>query len=120
MRPCVPHPKVRRALKKPEAERSEEEAAVLLLHRETVEELSKRQVRTDGLKRKQEEVSVTAMYKSGVFLTREADSQCVLRNNHLEPFPSIFRFNFSCLPLMYVEKYSQIIREGFAVDTFWF
>lgn len=47
---------VRRALKKPETERSEEEAAVLLLHRETVEELCKRQVRTDVLKRKQEEV----------------------------------------------------------------
>lgn len=48
--------KVRLALKKPEAERSEEEAAVLRLHRETVEELCKRQLRTNVLKRKQEEV----------------------------------------------------------------
>ncbi|KAM7009012.1 NAD-dependent protein deacetylase sirtuin-7 [Tautogolabrus adspersus] len=47
---------VGRVLKKPEAERSEEEAAVLLLHRETVEELCKRQVRRTVLKRKQEEV----------------------------------------------------------------
>ncbi|XP_019115743.1 NAD-dependent protein deacetylase sirtuin-7 [Larimichthys crocea] len=47
---------VGRALKKPEAERSEEEAAVLLLHRETVEELCRRQVRRNVLKRKQEEV----------------------------------------------------------------
>ncbi|XP_045904332.1 NAD-dependent protein deacetylase sirtuin-7 [Micropterus dolomieu] len=47
---------VGRVLKKPEAERSEEEAAVLLLHRETVEELCKRQVRRNVLKRKQEEV----------------------------------------------------------------
>uniref|UniRef100_A0A3B4XCV1 NAD-dependent protein deacetylase sirtuin-7 n=1 Tax=Seriola lalandi dorsalis TaxID=1841481 RepID=A0A3B4XCV1_SERLL len=47
---------VRRVLKKPEAERSEEEAAVLLLHRDTVEELCKRQVRRNVLKRKQEEV----------------------------------------------------------------
>lgn len=62
MRFCVPHPKVRRALKKPETERSEEEAAVLLLHKETVEELCKRQVRTDVLKRKQEEVNLTAIY----------------------------------------------------------
>ena len=48
--------KVGKALKKPESERSEEEAAVLLLHRGTVEELCKRQVRRNGLKRKQEEV----------------------------------------------------------------
>ncbi|XP_076583509.1 NAD-dependent protein deacetylase sirtuin-7 [Chaetodon auriga] len=47
---------VGRVLKKPEAERSEEEAAVLLLHRETVEELCKRQVRRNVIKRKQEEV----------------------------------------------------------------
>ncbi|TWW59590.1 NAD-dependent protein deacetylase sirtuin-7 [Takifugu flavidus] len=47
---------VRSALKKPETERTEAEAAVLLLHRETVDELCKRQVRTDELKRKQEEV----------------------------------------------------------------
>lgn len=53
--------KVRQALKKPEAERSEEEAAVLLLHRETVEELCKRQVRTTVLKRKQEEVTLTVI-----------------------------------------------------------
>lgn len=46
-------------LKKPEAERSEEEAAVLLLHRDTVEELCKRQVRRNVLKRKQEEVRLT-------------------------------------------------------------
>uniref|UniRef100_H2U006 Regulatory protein SIR2 homolog 7 n=1 Tax=Takifugu rubripes TaxID=31033 RepID=H2U006_TAKRU len=47
---------VRSALKKPETERTEAEAAVLLLHRETVDELCKRQIRTDELKRKQEEV----------------------------------------------------------------
>ncbi|XP_071359504.1 NAD-dependent protein deacetylase sirtuin-7 [Trachinotus anak] len=47
---------VGRVLKKPEAERSEEEAAVLLLHRDTVEELCKRQVRRNVLKRKQEEL----------------------------------------------------------------
>ncbi|KAM3623830.1 uncharacterized protein V6R79_016063 [Siganus canaliculatus] len=47
---------VGRLLKKPESERTEEEAAVLLLHRETVEELCKRQVRRNVLKRKQEEV----------------------------------------------------------------
>ncbi|XP_037328622.1 NAD-dependent protein deacetylase sirtuin-7 [Pungitius pungitius] len=47
---------VGRVLKKPEAERSEEEAAVLLLHGETAEELCKRQVRRNVLKRKQEEV----------------------------------------------------------------
>lgn len=40
---------------------------MLLLHRETVEELCKRQVRSDGLKRKQEEVNLTATYKSGAF-----------------------------------------------------
>lgn len=48
--------KVGRVLKKAEAERSEEEAAVLLLHRDTVEELCRRQVRRNMLKRKQEEV----------------------------------------------------------------
>ena len=37
-------------------ERSEEEAAVLLLHTDTAEELSRRQVRSRVLKRKQEEV----------------------------------------------------------------
>lgn len=63
----VPRPKVRRALKKPETERSQEEAAVLLLHRETVEELCKRQVRTDVLKRKQEEVSLPAIYEPHAF-----------------------------------------------------
>ncbi|KAM8772679.1 NAD-dependent protein deacetylase sirtuin-7 [Acanthopagrus schlegelii] len=47
---------VRRVLKKPEAERSADEAAVLLLHKETVEELCKRQVRRNVLKRKQDEV----------------------------------------------------------------
>lgn len=47
---------VGRVLKKPESERSEEEAAVLLLHRDTVEELCRRQVRRNVLKRKQEEV----------------------------------------------------------------
>ncbi|KAL3996054.1 hypothetical protein ACER0C_008710 [Sarotherodon galilaeus] len=47
---------VGRVLKKPESERSEEEAAALLLHRDTVEELCKREVRRNVLKRKQEEV----------------------------------------------------------------
>lgn len=47
---------VGRALKKPEAERSEEEAAALLLHKDTAEELCQRQVRRSVLKRKQEEV----------------------------------------------------------------
>ncbi|KAM8879577.1 NAD-dependent protein deacetylase sirtuin-7 isoform 1-T1 [Spinachia spinachia] len=47
---------VGRVLKKPEAERSQEEAAVLLLHGETAEELCRRQVRRNVLKRKQEEV----------------------------------------------------------------
>ncbi|XP_054461216.1 NAD-dependent protein deacetylase sirtuin-7 [Anoplopoma fimbria] len=47
---------VGRVLKKPECERSEEEAAVLLLHRDTVEELCKRQARRSVLKRKQEEL----------------------------------------------------------------
>ncbi|XP_053712692.1 NAD-dependent protein deacetylase sirtuin-7-like [Synchiropus splendidus] len=47
---------VGRVLKKPEAERSEEEAAALLLHTEAVEELCRRQVRRSVLKRKQEEV----------------------------------------------------------------
>ncbi|KAM9856941.1 NAD-dependent protein deacetylase sirtuin-7 [Aulostomus maculatus] len=47
---------VRRVLKKPESERSEEEAAALLLHRDTAEELCQRQVRRNVLKRKQEEV----------------------------------------------------------------
>lgn len=52
---------VRSALKKPETERTEAEAAVLLLHRETVEELCKRQIRTNVLKRKQEEVRSSAV-----------------------------------------------------------
>lgn len=52
---------VRSALKKPETERTEAEAAVLLLHRETVEELCKRQIRTNVLKRKQEEVRPSAV-----------------------------------------------------------
>ncbi|XP_028267124.1 NAD-dependent protein deacetylase sirtuin-7 [Parambassis ranga] len=47
---------VGQVLKKPEAERSEEEASVLLLHRDAVEELCKRQVRRNVLKRKQEEL----------------------------------------------------------------
>ncbi|KAK2815796.1 hypothetical protein Q5P01_026263 [Channa striata] len=47
---------VGRVLRKPEAERTEEEAAVLLLHGAIVEELGKRQVRRNVLKRKQEEV----------------------------------------------------------------
>ncbi|CAB1457909.1 unnamed protein product [Pleuronectes platessa] len=47
---------VGRVLKKPEAERSEEEAAVLLLHTDTAKELSRRHVRSRVLKRKQEEV----------------------------------------------------------------
>ncbi|XP_032420059.1 NAD-dependent protein deacetylase sirtuin-7 isoform X3 [Xiphophorus hellerii] len=47
---------VGRVLKKPEAERSAEEAAALLLHREAVDELCRRQIRRNVLKRKQEEV----------------------------------------------------------------
>ncbi|CAN9509910.1 unnamed protein product [Ophioblennius macclurei] len=47
---------VGRLLKKPAAELSEEEAAVLTLHRETAEELRRRRVRTNVLKRKREEV----------------------------------------------------------------
>ncbi|KAF3687327.1 NAD-dependent protein deacetylase sirtuin-7 [Channa argus] len=47
---------VGRVLKKPEAERTDEEAAVLLLHGAIVEELCKRQGRRNVLKRKQEEV----------------------------------------------------------------
>ncbi|CAL1601901.1 unnamed protein product [Knipowitschia caucasica] len=47
---------VGKALKKPEAERSEEEAAVLQLHRDTVEELCRRQLRRAVLKRKQDEI----------------------------------------------------------------
>lgn len=47
---------VGRALKKPEAERTEEEAAVLELHRDTVEELCRRDLRRTVLKRKREEV----------------------------------------------------------------
>ncbi|XP_061844076.1 NAD-dependent protein deacetylase sirtuin-7 isoform X2 [Nerophis lumbriciformis] len=47
---------VGRILKKTEAERSEEEASVLLLHRNLVDELIKRQTRRNELKRKQEEV----------------------------------------------------------------
>ncbi|XP_077380700.1 NAD-dependent protein deacetylase sirtuin-7 [Festucalex cinctus] len=51
---------VGRILKKPEVERSEEDASVLVLHRETVEELCKRKIRRNELKRKQEEVFDTA------------------------------------------------------------
>ncbi|XP_076001556.1 NAD-dependent protein deacetylase sirtuin-7 [Genypterus blacodes] len=47
---------VSRILKKEEAERTEEEAAALLQHGDTVEELCKREVRRNVLKRKQEEV----------------------------------------------------------------
>ncbi|KAM4604246.1 NAD-dependent protein deacetylase sirtuin-7 [Polymixia lowei] len=47
---------VGRILQKPEVERSEEEAAALLRHQDTAEELCKRQVRRNVLKRKQEEV----------------------------------------------------------------
>lgn len=47
---------VGRVLKKPEAERSEEEAAALLLHGDAAEELCRRQIRRNVLKRKQEEV----------------------------------------------------------------
>ncbi|XP_060796843.1 NAD-dependent protein deacetylase sirtuin-7 [Neoarius graeffei] len=47
---------VARILKKPECERTEEERALLQGHQDTVQELSKRQVRTNLLKRKQEEV----------------------------------------------------------------
>lgn len=43
-------------LKKPEAERTEEEATQLVLHNETVEELCRRHVRRNELKRKQVEV----------------------------------------------------------------
>ncbi|KAK7930230.1 hypothetical protein WMY93_006625 [Mugilogobius chulae] len=47
---------VGKVLKKPAADRSEEEAAVLELHRDTVEELCRRELRRNVLKRKQEEV----------------------------------------------------------------
>ncbi|XP_017272362.1 NAD-dependent protein deacetylase sirtuin-7 [Kryptolebias marmoratus] len=47
---------VGRVLKKPEAERSTEEAAALLQHRDTVDEVCRRQFRRNVLKRKQEEV----------------------------------------------------------------
>ncbi|KAM6972315.1 NAD-dependent protein deacetylase sirtuin-7 [Aplochiton taeniatus] len=47
---------VAKILKKPECERTEDEAAELLQHQDTVEELCKRQVRSGTLKRKQEEV----------------------------------------------------------------
>ncbi|XP_057700671.1 NAD-dependent protein deacetylase sirtuin-7 [Corythoichthys intestinalis] len=51
---------VGRILKKPEGERSEEETSVLMLHRDTVDELCKRKIRSNQLKRKQEEVFDTA------------------------------------------------------------
>ncbi|XP_061686432.1 NAD-dependent protein deacetylase sirtuin-7 [Syngnathoides biaculeatus] len=51
---------VGRILKKTESERSEEEISVLLLNRDTVEELCKRKSRRNELKRKQEEVFDTA------------------------------------------------------------
>lgn len=44
-------------LKKPERERTQEECALLEGHRDTVQELSKRQARRNLLKLKQEEVS---------------------------------------------------------------
>ncbi|XP_072319653.1 NAD-dependent protein deacetylase sirtuin-7 [Eucyclogobius newberryi] len=47
---------VGQVLKKPVVERSEEEAEVLELHRDTVEELCRRELRRNVLKRKQEEV----------------------------------------------------------------
>ncbi|XP_056136660.1 NAD-dependent protein deacetylase sirtuin-7 [Lampris incognitus] len=47
---------VARILKKPEAERSEDEAAALLQHQDTVRELCKRQVHRNTVKRRQEEV----------------------------------------------------------------
>uniref|UniRef100_A0A8C6KCF8 protein acetyllysine N-acetyltransferase n=1 Tax=Nothobranchius furzeri TaxID=105023 RepID=A0A8C6KCF8_NOTFU len=47
---------VGQVLKKPETERSKEEVAALVLHRETVDEVCKRQIRRSVLKRKQEEV----------------------------------------------------------------
>lgn len=62
--------KVGRVLKKPEDERSEEEAAVLLLHRDTVEELCKRQVRRNVLKRKQEEVRLSGPGTVGLLATK--------------------------------------------------
>lgn len=48
-----------RILKKPECERTVEERDLLQGHRDTVQELSKRQARRNILKRKQEEVSET-------------------------------------------------------------
>ncbi|XP_051939306.1 NAD-dependent protein deacetylase sirtuin-7 [Hippocampus zosterae] len=51
---------VRRILKKPEAERSKEDTSVLVLHKDTVEELCKRKIRRIELKRKQEELFDTA------------------------------------------------------------
>ncbi|XP_010870921.2 NAD-dependent protein deacetylase sirtuin-7 [Esox lucius] len=47
---------VAKILKKQESERTQEESADLLQHRDTVQELSSRQVRRNVLKRKQEEV----------------------------------------------------------------
>ncbi|XP_077575092.1 NAD-dependent protein deacetylase sirtuin-7 isoform X1 [Stigmatopora nigra] len=51
---------VGRILKKPEAGRSEEETSMLTLHRDTVDEICKRKIRSNELKRKQEEVFDTA------------------------------------------------------------
>ncbi|XP_041840208.1 NAD-dependent protein deacetylase sirtuin-7 [Melanotaenia boesemani] len=71
---------VARVLRKPEAERSKEEAAALLLHRDAVDELCKRQVRRDVLKRKQEEVfDDTDELKSKIKQLAEAVRQA----NHL-------------------------------------
>lgn len=85
---CAPRAKVRRALKKPESERSEEEVAVLLLHSETVEELCRRQVRTDVLKRKQEEVRMTPVCHPRAFeciLLAQARSELVQEVENQRP-----------------------------------
>ncbi|XP_072240419.1 NAD-dependent protein deacetylase sirtuin-7 [Leuresthes tenuis] len=73
---------VGRVLKKPEAERSEEEAAALLRHRDTVDELCKRQVRRNVLKRKQEEVfddadALESKVKQLAAAVRQADNLVV-------------------------------------------
>lgn len=53
---------VAKILKKSESERTTEEMAVLLRHGDTVDELSKRTVRNNVLKRKLEEVCGPASY----------------------------------------------------------
>ncbi|KAM4584514.1 NAD-dependent protein deacetylase sirtuin-7 [Odontesthes bonariensis] len=73
---------VGRVLKKPEAERSEEEAAALLRHRDAVDELCKRQVRRNVLKRKQEEVfddvdALESKVKQLAAAVRQADNLVV-------------------------------------------